>query len=163
MASNSGDPSASRARVVAVRQISRNWTLSSQPDFQLSTKLDHHLFSASLAELNSIANPQLTHSLTNQLLHVTSLNWTALPAWDPCCIASGQTQQKIPPPTIVVMGGCLVMDWISFLWECIYWAVNQAVHVPSCICCIATVVQITIWTLYFVCENTSGMRDIGRV
>jgi hypothetical protein len=41
---------------------------SSQPDFHLSPKLDRHLFSASLAGLNS------THSLTNQLFHVISLN-----------------------------------------------------------------------------------------
>jgi hypothetical protein len=35
---------------------------SSQPDLQLPTELDHHLFSASLAELNCIVNTRLTQS-----------------------------------------------------------------------------------------------------
>jgi hypothetical protein len=35
---------------------------SSQPGFQLPTELDRHLFSASPAELNCIANTQLTQS-----------------------------------------------------------------------------------------------------
>jgi hypothetical protein len=48
MTSNSGDSSPSRAHVVAVRQMSCNWTL-----YQLSAQLQRYLLSASLAELNS--------------------------------------------------------------------------------------------------------------
>jgi hypothetical protein len=57
-----------------------------------------HLFLASLAELDSTANPQLTQILTNQLLHYTSLHSTEFPqpVSGPRYIASGQTQQKTP-------------------------------------------------------------------
>jgi hypothetical protein len=119
--SNSGDFSASRAHVVTVRRISRNWTLlncqlnysvtSSQPPLQSSTQLLNlnsltHQPTTSLNWLADNSNQQLsaiiwqltgsqagghftptslsslhrlnwTLSLTNQLLHLTSLNWTA--------------------------------------------------------------------------------------
>jgi hypothetical protein len=51
-------------------------------------------------------NWQQTHSLTNQILHVTSLNWTAdnwlQIGWCSRYIISGRTQQKTPPPTILL-------------------------------------------------------------
>jgi hypothetical protein len=39
---------------------------SSQPNLQLSTELDRRLFTASLAELNPTANPQLTQQSQSQ-------------------------------------------------------------------------------------------------
>jgi hypothetical protein len=45
-------------------------------------------------------------SLTNQLIHITSLNWIADNSWQlGWCnhyITSGQTKQKTPPPTILL-------------------------------------------------------------
>jgi hypothetical protein len=75
---------------------------SSQADFQL--------------------NCQLTLSFTNQLLNVTSLNWTA------ARLISLIYNLRVDPtenttsnnPSIVVMGGCLAVNWISFPRECIY-------------------------------------------
>jgi hypothetical protein len=72
----------------------------SQLDFQLSTELDCHLFSASLAELNSSANPQLI-SLTHQpttSLHFTSLHSAELHSASLGSVLYnlGQTQQKTP-------------------------------------------------------------------
>jgi hypothetical protein len=56
------------------------------PDFQLSTEQDRHLFSATLPELNSSANPQLTQSqsqnyFTTGGLPPTNLSWRQAP-WD---------------------------------------------------------------------------------
>jgi hypothetical protein len=65
-ASNSGDSSSSRAHVVSVRRIVRNWTVN-------STIAPSLLSLPCRAQLNCQAS--MTHSLTN---HFTSLNWTAL-------------------------------------------------------------------------------------
>jgi hypothetical protein len=69
-ASNSGDSSASHAQVLLLQPPVQN-------SWKPSTQLQRHLFSVSLAELHWTANLQL-NSLTNQLLHFTSFNWTAL-------------------------------------------------------------------------------------
>jgi hypothetical protein len=86
-ASNSGDSSASRAHVVILRRISRNWNLVNLT------------ITPSLLSLFCRTQHSWTHSPTNQLLHFTSLHWTELPqpAWGPHYVASGQTQQKTPP------------------------------------------------------------------
>jgi hypothetical protein len=46
-------------------------------------------------------------SLTNQLLHLALLNWTAdnwlQLGWFPRCITSGRTQEKTPPSTILLL------------------------------------------------------------
>jgi hypothetical protein len=60
-----------------------------------------------------------TLSLANQFtsLHFTQLNCTQ-PAWGLRYLASGGTQQKILTPKILLL---VAIDWISFLWECVYW------------------------------------------
>jgi hypothetical protein len=61
-------------------------------------------FHTNLLVFPSQADFQL-NSLTNQLLHVTSLNWTAdnwlKLGWCPSYITSGQIHQKTAPPTIL--------------------------------------------------------------
>jgi hypothetical protein len=63
---NSGHSSASRAHVVTLRRISRDWTL-------VDCQQQRHLFSAFLAELDSAANPEMTTD--------NSTNW--VPGWRP--------------------------------------------------------------------------------
>jgi hypothetical protein len=65
---------ASRAHVVTIRRISRNWTLVN------STIAPSLLSLECRAQLN--CQPS-TNSFTNQLLHFTSLSWTA--NWQPNC------------------------------------------------------------------------------
>jgi hypothetical protein len=105
MAPNTGDSSASRAHVVTVRRIYRNWTLadcqlnytaiSSQPPLQSS---NHCLLSTNSAGLGS--------SLYSLGIDPTEN------------IASNS-------PSSVVMSGCLVISRISFLWERVYRAAAQ--------------------------------------
>jgi hypothetical protein len=108
-ASNSRDSSASCAHVVTVRRIYRNWTL-------VNCELN---YSASLAELDSNANPQLTQ-----------------PAWGP----RYRLQQSLycrygqfpsDSPDIVSAGTCLPS-------RC------SATHVPSRVRCTVTVLHATI-------------------
>jgi hypothetical protein len=79
MASNSGDPSASRAHIITVWRISRNWT-GSPSLLNLPCR----------AQLNS-----LTHQSSTSL-HLTALSSAGL---GPSLYSLGRTQQKTPPPT----------------------------------------------------------------
>jgi hypothetical protein len=87
----------------------------------LSTQLQRHLFSASLAELDLTANPQLNsliHHPTRTSLHFTSLDWNARSRpGSSLCSLGANIAFNCP---IVVMGGCLTIDWISFPRERVY-------------------------------------------
>jgi hypothetical protein len=134
-ASNSGDSSASRAHVVTVRRISRNWTLvdcqvnsrafSSQPSLQSST------------QLNSLTH-QPTTSLHFTSLHFTSLNWTELHSVkvrvkvkvtlrlavyrQSVCLVSSllrPTTKDLFPQLNPYVTSSLTRRWICLLWICL--------------------------------------------
>jgi hypothetical protein len=143
-ASSGGDSSASRAHVITVRRISRNWTIvdcqlnysaiSSQPPLQSSTQLP-------------------------------AFNWTPQPASDLLYIASGRTQQKTPTPivSVVFLGGCLIIARMSFPRElvfmeplpsntyCFSWLLhsNGTTHYNTYTICIRR--RFIIMTVYSVC------------
>jgi hypothetical protein len=82
-----------------------NWQLS-----WLGPRLEailHHPPSLLFIGWLSLITDNWTVSLTNQLLHVTSLNWTAdnwlQLSWWPSYTTSGWTQQKTPPLTIILL------------------------------------------------------------
>jgi hypothetical protein len=90
-ATNSGDPSPSYTHVVALRRIFHNWNLvNCQPNYSAISSQPPLQSSTQVPTLN------LTH-------HFSQLNYTQ-PAWGPCYIDSGRTQQKTPPfPLLSVM------------------------------------------------------------
>jgi hypothetical protein len=87
-------------------------------------------FHTNLLVFSSQADFQLTwqlNCLTNQLLHVTSLNWTAdnfrlQLGWCPHYSLGVDTTENTASnnPPIVVMDSCLAIDWISFPRERVY-------------------------------------------
>jgi hypothetical protein len=65
-------------------------------------------------------------SLTNQLFHVTSLNWTAdnwlQLGW---CWGGPYRKQRLQQSFYFCHGGCLAIDWISFHCERVYWPLHR--------------------------------------
>jgi hypothetical protein len=82
---------------------------------------DRRPFHTSLPVFSLQADFQL-NSLTNQLLHVTSLNWTAARLVSSLYNLGADPTENTASnnPSIVVMGGCLAIDWISFSRELVY-------------------------------------------
>jgi hypothetical protein len=131
-ASNSGDSLVSRT-VITVWRISRNWTL-------VNCQLNYSAisFQPSLQNFSQLPTLQL-NSLTHQ--PITSLFFTQLnctqPAWDPRYVASGQTQQKTPSPTVPLLQ--LPSDSLDIVH--MFTGCYRAMHIPFRKCCIATVLR----------------------
>jgi hypothetical protein len=99
-------------------QLTTNWVPGWRP------------FHTNLLVFSSQADIQLTTinwtlSLTKQLCHITLLNWTAdnqqQLGWYPYYITLGQTQQKTPTPTILLLSWRLPSDRLDIiLRECVY-------------------------------------------
>jgi hypothetical protein len=141
-ASKSGYYSASRAHVVTVRRISRNWalvdcqlnysTVSSQPPLQSSTQLP---------TLNWLS-PRPA-AISHQPHIVLSIDWLSSELYS---AGLGRTQQETPPPTIplFLLGGLpssnsdIVDVFISHY---------QATHIHSRCRCIVTLLHATVYCM----------------
>jgi hypothetical protein len=116
---NSWDPSASRSHVVTVRRISRNWTL-------VNCEMNYSAISSQPPLQNSFQLPTLnwTLSLTNQLLHFTSLHFTQLNCTQPryipnrkqsfYCCARARFRGNVLPSR------CLETGWITPVCLCLH-------------------------------------------
>jgi hypothetical protein len=117
MASNSGDSSVLCAHVITAWWISHKWTL-------VNCQLNYSIISLSLSCRAWVNCQPSTDTITNQPLRFTHLNSAGLEfslyslGADPI----GNTASN--SPSVFDMGGCLVIVWISFLREYVYWAVT---------------------------------------